>query len=132
MSYIAIMPYQTIQTIELPTLELEFVSRKEHSFKGLTCYFKILNYETLLETFDPSDSYNPIWRTDKGDYLFGHHELNYKNLILTKGQRYLGKYRMVSYPAKGVQGTAFSAELLEFREVANEEEEETSQDPFAD
>jgi hypothetical protein len=129
MSYITIMPYQTI---ELPTLELEFVSRKEHSFKGLMCYFKILNYETLLEAFCPSESYNPIWRTDKGDYLIGHHNKNYENLILTKGQRYLGKYRMVSYPAKGVQGTAFNAELLDFREVANEEKEESSQDPFAD
>lgn len=121
----------TNQSIELPTLELEFVSEKMHPFKGLMCYFKVLNKETLLDTFSPCESYNPIWQTDKGDYLIGHHALNYKNLVLTKGQKYLGSYRMVPYKAKGVEGDAFRAELLDFREVADENQEE-SKDPFSE
>ena len=120
----------TSKTVILPPLDLEFLSQKQHLWRGQVCYFKILNRD-FIDEFDPEESYNPIWKTDKGDYLIQHPALNYENIILTKGKRYMGKYKMVPYQAKGVKDDAYKAVLLAFREVA-EEKDEDSKDPFKD
>ena len=105
-------------------LELEFLSQKEHPWKGPMCYFRICNLD-FLNTFDPKTSYNPIWEGKNGEYMIQHRAKDFESLELQKGMRFKAKFKFHWFYHKS-QKDGYVASLDEVLEQAREES------PFSD